>query len=78
MVEKNVPVLVPKKVMSYYGGFTYEWQKGEYTGYSLRTGLHYFSLYNGDVVRMTQKELNQVHLSKDVPTDFYEKYESEG
>ncbi len=45
---------------------------GEYTGLSFVTGKHYFSMYNGSVIRLTEPEVIRI-LGK----DFLEKINKE-
>jgi hypothetical protein len=44
---------VPVPRIAYEGGFTVEYIRGEYTGFSHITGKHHFSLYNGETVKLT-------------------------
>jgi hypothetical protein len=59
-VHKYRPCTVPVPRTDYNGRPTIEYLNGEFTGFSAKTGMFHFSLYNGETVKLKRDQVRNV------------------
>ena len=59
-VHKNKPCTIPVPRITYEGGETIEYLRGEFTGYSFKLGKYCFSLYNGETVKLNNSQMKTI------------------